>query len=59
MRDLITGATSCPDPSASSSSQNPLGSLANALLGSSSKNQVLTHIQFNSTSISFIINLIV
>jgi len=50
MRDLITGATSCPDPSASSSSQNPLGSLANTLLGSSSKNQVsmnLFHIQFN------------
>ncbi|KAK2439841.1 putative UDP-N-acetylglucosamine--peptide N-acetylglucosaminyltransferase SPINDLY [Trifolium repens] len=40
MRDLITGATSCPDPSSSSSSsQNPLGSLANALLGSSSKTQ--------------------
>lgn len=51
MRDLITGATSCPDPSASSSSQNPLGSLANALLGSSSKNQVLSlsySIQFYS-----------
>ncbi|PNY06575.1 peroxisome biogenesis protein 5-like [Trifolium pratense] len=39
MRDLITGATSCPDPSSSSSSQNPLGSLANALIGSSSKTQ--------------------
>ncbi|KAL1357884.1 hypothetical protein HN51_009728 [Arachis hypogaea] len=38
MRDLITGATSCPDPAASSSSSaNPLGALANALIGSSSK----------------------
>lgn len=39
MRDLITGATACPDPSASSSSQNPLGALANVLIGSSSKTQ--------------------
>ncbi|KAJ1416997.1 peroxisomal targeting signal 1 receptor [Sesbania bispinosa] len=39
MRDLITGATACPDPSASSSSANPLGALANALIGSSSKTQ--------------------
>lgn len=40
MRDLITGATACPDPSASSSSANPLGALANVLVGSSSKTQV-------------------
>ena len=39
MRDLITGATSCPDPSSSSSSQNPLNSFVNALIGSSSKTQ--------------------
>lgn len=39
MRDLITGATACPDPAASSSSANPFGSLANALIGSSSKTQ--------------------
>ncbi|XP_058721953.1 peroxisome biogenesis protein 5 [Vicia villosa] len=39
MRDLITGATSCPDPSASSSSQNPLASLANVLTGSIAKTQ--------------------
>ncbi|KAE9598347.1 putative tetratricopeptide-like helical domain, peroxisomal targeting signal 1 receptor family [Lupinus albus] len=39
MRDLVLGSTSCPDPSASSSSNNPLGALANALIGSSSKTQ--------------------
>ncbi|XP_054797056.1 peroxisome biogenesis protein 5 isoform X2 [Prosopis cineraria] len=39
MRDLVTGSTSCPDPSASSSASNPLGGLANALLGTSSKTQ--------------------
>lgn len=39
MRDLVSGATSCPDP-ASSSASNPLGALANALVGSSSKTQV-------------------
>ncbi|KAF7833861.1 peroxisome biogenesis protein 5 [Senna tora] len=38
MRDLVTGATSCPDPAAPSAS-NPLGALANALVGSSSKTQ--------------------
>lgn len=39
MRDLVTGAASCADP-ASSSASNPLGALANALIGSSSKTQV-------------------
>ncbi|KAI4307518.1 hypothetical protein L6164_030696 [Bauhinia variegata] len=38
MRDLVTGATACPDP-ASSSGSNPLGALANAFVGSSSKTQ--------------------
>ncbi|KAK4278517.1 hypothetical protein QN277_016353 [Acacia crassicarpa] len=38
MRDLVSGSTSCGDPSSSSSS-NPLGGLANALLGTSSKTQ--------------------
>ncbi|XP_021735517.1 peroxisome biogenesis protein 5-like [Chenopodium quinoa] len=38
MRDLVTGGASCND-SGSSSSSNPLGSLANALIGSSSKTQ--------------------
>lgn len=37
MRDLVTGAPSCGEPSSSS---NPLGALANALIGSSSKTQV-------------------
>ncbi|KAH0778154.1 hypothetical protein KY290_004581 [Solanum tuberosum] len=36
MRDLVTGAPSCGEPSSSS---NPLGALANALIGSSSKTQ--------------------
>ncbi|XP_028794410.1 peroxisome biogenesis protein 5-like isoform X1 [Neltuma alba] len=39
MRDLVTGSTSCPDPSSSSSASNPLGGLATALLGTSSKTQ--------------------
>ncbi|KAK7322426.1 hypothetical protein VNO77_25805 [Canavalia gladiata] len=40
MRDLVTGSTACGDPSSSSSSSaNPLGALANALIGSSSKTQ--------------------
>ncbi|CAO2833400.1 unnamed protein product [Amaranthus hypochondriacus] len=37
-RDLVTGGDSCTVPGSSSSS-NPLGSLANALIGSSSKTQ--------------------
>lgn len=38
MRELVTGGAACAVPGSSSSS-NPLGSLANALLGSSSKTQ--------------------
>ena len=38
MRDLVSGAAACGD--SSSSSANPLASLANALVGSSSKTQV-------------------
>lgn len=41
MRELVTGAASCAVPGSSSSS-NPLGALANALIGSSSKTQVLS-----------------
>nr|ACU16330.1 unknown [Glycine max] len=37
MRDLVSGAAACGD--SSSSSSNPLASLANALIGSSSKTQ--------------------
>ncbi|KAL9666686.1 hypothetical protein QQ045_001022 [Rhodiola kirilowii] len=40
MRDLVTGGAACAVPGAtSSSSSNPLGALANALVGSSSKTQ--------------------
>lgn len=38
MRDLVTGGADCAVPGSSSS--NPLGALANALIGSSSKTQV-------------------
>uniref|UniRef100_A0A7N0TDR3 Peroxin-5 n=1 Tax=Kalanchoe fedtschenkoi TaxID=63787 RepID=A0A7N0TDR3_KALFE len=38
MRDLVTGGAACAVPGATSSS-NPLGALANALVGSSSKTQ--------------------
>ncbi|CAM8985331.1 unnamed protein product [Rhodiola kirilowii] len=38
MRDLVTGGAACADPGSTSSS-NPLGALANALVGSSSKTQ--------------------
>ncbi|XP_061959806.1 peroxisome biogenesis protein 5-like isoform X1 [Populus nigra] len=37
MRELVTGAAACAVPGSSSSSSNPLGALANALIGSSSK----------------------
>jgi hypothetical protein len=40
MRDLVTGGAACAVPGSSSSS-NPLGTLANALIGSSSKIEVL------------------
>ncbi|KAE8723583.1 Peroxisome bioproteinsis protein 5 [Hibiscus syriacus] len=52
MRELVTGGTACAVPgSSSSSSSNPLGALANALIGSSSKNQgVLKEIPNNSAA---------
>lgn len=40
MRDLVSGGAACAVPGSSSSS-NPLGALANALIGSSSKTQVV------------------
>lgn len=40
MRDLVSGGASCAEPGSSSSSLNPLGALANVLIGSSSKTQV-------------------
>ncbi|KAH0459051.1 hypothetical protein IEQ34_011865 [Dendrobium chrysotoxum] len=40
MRDLVTGGAACAVPGSSSSS-NPFGALANAILGSSMKAQVL------------------
>ena len=39
MRELVSGGAACAVPGSSSSS-NPLGALANALIGSSSKTQV-------------------
>uniref|UniRef100_A0A2P2L0V8 Uncharacterized protein n=1 Tax=Rhizophora mucronata TaxID=61149 RepID=A0A2P2L0V8_RHIMU len=39
MRELVTGGAACAVPGSSSSSSNPLGTLANALIGSSSKTQ--------------------
>lgn len=41
MRELVTGGAACAVPGSASSS-NPLGALANALVGSSSKTQVLS-----------------
>lgn len=49
MRDLVTGGASCTVPGSSSAS-NPLGSLANALIGSSSKTQEVKEIP-TSTSL--------
>lgn len=40
MRELVTGGAACAVPGSSSSSSNPLGAFANALIGSSSKTQV-------------------
>ena len=41
MRELVTGGDACAVPgSSSSSSSNPLGAFANALIGSSSKTKV-------------------
>ncbi|EOY11819.1 Peroxin 5 isoform 4 [Theobroma cacao] len=39
MRELVTGGAACAVSGSSSSSSNPLGALANALIGSSSKTQ--------------------
>ncbi|TYH75153.1 hypothetical protein ES332_D05G453800v1 [Gossypium tomentosum] len=39
MRELVTGGAACAVPGSSSSSSNPLGAFANALIGSSSKTQ--------------------
>ncbi|KAL5729687.1 Peroxisomal membrane signal receptor PTS1 [Ranunculus cassubicifolius] len=39
MRELVTGGAACAVPGSSSSSSNPIGALANTLLGSSSKTQ--------------------
>ncbi|XWS11457.1 hypothetical protein CRYUN_Cryun38cG0084500 [Craigia yunnanensis] len=39
MRELVTGGAACAVPASSSSSSNPLGALANTLIGSSSKTQ--------------------
>lgn len=39
MRELVSGGAACAVPGSSSSS-NPLGALANALIGSSSKIEV-------------------
>ncbi|XWS27654.1 hypothetical protein CRYUN_Cryun25bG0000100 [Craigia yunnanensis] len=39
MRELVTGGAACAVPGSSSSSSNPLGALANALVSSSSKTQ--------------------
>jgi hypothetical protein len=40
MRELVTGGAACAVPGSSSSS-NPFGALANALIGSSSKTRVV------------------
>lgn len=62
MRDLVSGAAACGD--SSSSSSNPLASLANALIGSSSKTQVsytlssLFSLSLFHSLISFIYSLI-
>lgn len=41
MRELVTGGAACAVPGSSSSS-NPIGALANALIGSSSKVDVFS-----------------
>ncbi|GLT83786.1 hypothetical protein SLE2022_020570 [Rubroshorea leprosula] len=52
MRELVTGGAACAVPGSSSSS-NPLGALANALVGSSSKNQeTLKEIPTSTTTAS-------
>ncbi|XP_057466175.1 peroxisome biogenesis protein 5-like [Actinidia eriantha] len=52
MRELVTGGAACAVPGSSSSS-NPLGALANALIGSSSKTQErLKEIPTSATTIS-------
>jgi len=47
MRELVTGGAACAVPGSSSSS-NPFGALANALIGSSSKTRVVLVFFFNS-----------
>ncbi|KAL9998864.1 putative tetratricopeptide-like helical domain superfamily [Helianthus debilis subsp. tardiflorus] len=47
MRDLVTGGAACAVPGSSSSS-NPLGALANALIGSSSQKERLQEIPTSS-----------
>ncbi|CAN6450566.1 unnamed protein product [Victoria cruziana] len=39
LRDLVAGGAACAVPGSSSTSSNPLGALANSILGSSSKTQ--------------------
>ncbi|XP_072986545.1 peroxisome biogenesis protein 5 isoform X1 [Typha latifolia] len=51
MRDLVTGGAACAVPGTSSSS-NPFGALANAILGSSSKAQELNGLPGNAISVS-------
>jgi len=53
MRELVTGAAACAVPGSSSSSSNPLGALANALIGSSSKPLVFTPFLFLSIHLLF------
>lgn len=53
MRDLVSGGAACTVPGSSSSS-NPLGALANALVGSSSKTQVLFPLSNFLFSIAFV-----
>lgn len=55
MRELVTGGAACAVPGSSSSSSNPLGALANALIGSSSKTKVpLSLALFNISPFSII-----
>ncbi|KAJ3677593.1 hypothetical protein LUZ60_003317 [Juncus effusus] len=49
MRDLVTGGAACAVPG--SSSANPFGALANAILGSSSKNQELNGLPQTGVSV--------
>lgn len=55
MRDLVTGGAACAVPGSSSSS-NPFGALANAMIGSSSKTQVTLPLSL-SLSIELCVNI--